>query len=403
MTRRTGLLLLENSGGRLHLVPLDALRSVLLLDPGPAHHRQRTAECTALPSGQAMWVDLDEISPHVVPDRAVADVLTAFGVTGLQPADSPMLPEDRRATPFFGNLVDPDWLSVSLGGKCDSRCVFCFTEWIRHQPSLTFDQAIRALDEAASIAGLETVVFTGGEPTIRKDLPELVRHASGNGFKVVGLQTNGHRLAEPAYLDEILDAGVATVLLSLHGVRSETHDGIARRKGSFALALEALRAMSDRGKCLVSVNFVVCRENAHEAESLPDLVHGVAPAAEIRYSFPIVEGAAYDNVETTLPPLPLFADLVARARSRTTGTISVANVPPCVSSKLGLANTYALRQRRSMLAVSPFAALSTPRGEMSAKLEACHGCRFSDDCTGLQLAYLRRFPEAHRHIDTPSP
>ena len=302
---------------------------------------------------------------------------------------------------MFGNLVDPTWLSVQLGGQCDSKCTFCFTEWIRHEPKLTFQQAKRALDEAAQIPTVETVVFTGGEPTIRNDLMELAGYAAVLGFRSIGLQTNGHRIANPVYLDRIVTAGFQKVLLSLHGVRASTHDSITCHRGSFELAHRALTALGRRKDVATEVNFVVCPQNKHEAREFVTLVRDAAPAASIRYSFPIVEGAAYDNIEATLPTMESYVETVAQAVRLAHSynlRVSTANVPPCVSSAVGLPPNYLLSQRRTMLGVSPFVSSSAQRGELSAKVAACEACLFARDCGGLQLAYLREFPLAYQHF-----
>ena len=396
----TELLLLTHDNRRLHLVPLEALRSVVLFATGSDDPGQATAVCTALPSGQVVHVNCEEIRPYLLPDDAVSATLARFSVAGLRPAGSPMLVGDRQVLPMFGNLADPTWLSLSLGGQCDSSCVFCFTEWIRHEPRLTREQAMRALDEAVSMGTVESVVFSGGEPTLRKDLPDLVSHASTNGFASIGLQTNGHRLADLRYLNGLVASGVSHVLLSLHGALAETHDKITRRRNSFALALRALTLMAADDRLFTEVNFVICPQNMEETDDFLDLVHRVAPKAAVRYSFPIVEGAAYDNMESTLPDLHTFADRVSAAVERAAGTIqvSVANVPPCISTAVGLPPTYTLSQRRSMLGVSPFVSSTILRGEVAAKLQACDGCHFAHNCDGLQLPYLRRFPHAHQHV-----
>ncbi|TWG00285.1 radical SAM protein [Kitasatospora viridis] len=394
------LLLLTATDRRLHLVPVHALRCVVLSDTGGGAPDRRMVACTALPSGEAVQVIRDEIRPYAVPDEAVAAVLTRFEATGLRPAASPASAEQRQALPVFGNLTDPSWLSLSLGGQCDSACVFCFTEWIRHEPRLTRDQAVRAVEVAAAIGTVSGVVFTGGEPTLRKDLPDLIRHASAKGFTSIGLQTNGHRLADPGYFELLVGSGVTQVLLSLHGASPGTHDRIARRPGSFALALRALASLAADDRVRAEVNFVVCAQNASETEEFLDLVRRVAPGAAVRYSLPIVEGAAHDNAESTLPSLRTFVERVSAALARAAGDVqvSVANVPPCIASAVGLPAAYTLSQRRSMLGVSPFVSSAVLRGEVAAKLHVCGGCPFADDCDGLQLPYLRQFPEAHRDL-----
>ena len=63
-------------------------------------------------------------------------------------------------------------------------------------------------------AGIPHVVFTGGEPTLRDDLPELIAHAESNG-QVSGLLSDGLRLADPAYLDSLLKTGLDHVMIVL--------------------------------------------------------------------------------------------------------------------------------------------------------------------------------------------
>jgi len=61
-------------------------------------------------------------------------------------------------------------------------------------------------------AGIPHIVFTGGEPTLREDLPELIRHAETLG-QVSGLLTDGLRLADPAYLESILQTGLDHIMI----------------------------------------------------------------------------------------------------------------------------------------------------------------------------------------------
>ena len=394
------LLLLDQLNSRLHILPVGTQGSVTLLS-GAVNENEHVRLYLALPSHQLLYADPREISPFTVPDSELAGALERFQVDGLRVASAPALEPDSRALPLFGNLVDPTWLSIQLGGQCDSKCTFCFTEWIRHEPKLTFLQAKRALDEAAQIPTMEAVVFTGGEPTIQNDLMELVDYAAARGFRSIGLQTNGHRIANPVYLDRIVTAGIRKVLLSLHGATASTHDRITCHLGSFELAHRALIALGHRKDIATEVNFVVCLQNKHEAQEFVALVRDAAPAASIRYSFPIVEGAAHDNIEATLPTLKSYVETVAQAVQLAHSYnlhVSTANVPSCVSAEVGLPSNYLLSQRRTMLGVSPFVSSSIQRGELSAKLAACETCLFARDCGGLQLAYLRKFPLAYQHF-----
>lgn len=338
-----------------------------------------------------------EVDGRVIADADLHAVLHDAGVSGLRAAGSPKdLPDDL---PLAGNLVDPSWLAIALGGQCPSRCSFCFTEFIRREPGLDASMVERILQRAAQIGTIDTVVFTGGEPTIRPDLAALIARATELGFTRVELQTNGHRLADAALVEQLTQVGLTGVLLSLHGATARTHDAIVGVRGSFELALKALRNAVCQG-LHATVNHVVCQQNLEESAALVDTVDAVSCSVAIRYSYPIVEGAAWTNAGTLLTSLPDFVDAVvaARAARRGNGLIETANVPPCISKRTGTSPSYLLSQRRTVLLASPFYRGMHHRGELLAKLDACAGCADAPDCDGLQVPYLMQFRDAHQHV-----
>ena len=62
--------------------------------------------------------------------------------------------------------------------------------------------------------GFRTCIFTGGEPTLREDLPDLVAHAEHNG-QITGLNTNARRLADPGYVEKLVSAGLDHVQITV--------------------------------------------------------------------------------------------------------------------------------------------------------------------------------------------
>jgi radical SAM protein with 4Fe4S-binding SPASM domain len=70
--------------------------------------------------------------------------------------------------------------------------------------------------------GIPHIVFTGGEPTLRDDLPELIAHAESLG-QITGLNTNGRRLADPSYVATLVDAGLDHVQVTVESSDSGIH------------------------------------------------------------------------------------------------------------------------------------------------------------------------------------
>lgn len=386
------MILLSQSTGRLHLVeepegPVGC--------GGPP--RAGLDEYLDVMSGHTVHLPPSDVRGKLIADRELRAVLLAAGVSGLRPVGDPLPRADEL--PLAGNLHNPSWLAVAVGGQCASHCSFCFTEFIRRDPHLDAATIERILVLAAQIDSIESVVFTGGEPTIRPDLIELITRAAALGFPRIEVQTNGHRLADLSYLRGLVDAGVTSVLLSLHGSAPTTHDAIVGVPGSFDLVTQALRNLVDEG-APTAVNYVVCRQNIAECDAFVRLVDAIDEDTPIRLSFPIVEGAAWTNAASLVTSLPAFAEVVAGARAIRAGRgrIEAANVPPCVAAAAGTPPAYTVAQRRTVLLASPFYRGLHDRGEVLAKVSSCDGCDAAGDCDGLQLPYLMRFPDAYDHV-----
>lgn len=151
----------------------------------------------------------------------------------------------QNAMPLPGESRVGERLHVCVGYACNNNCVFCMEEdregrWNRlvHQ---TVGDVRRMLTQDPSI---QEVMFTSGEPTLHEHLPEYIRMARDLGYRVVGLITNGRRLAYRPYLETLLEAGLNHVLVSIHGPDARTHDALVRTRGAFEQALRGLANLS---------------------------------------------------------------------------------------------------------------------------------------------------------------
>jgi MoaA/NifB/PqqE/SkfB family radical SAM enzyme len=129
-------------------------------------------------------------------------------------------------------------------------------------------------------AGVPHVCFTGGEPTLRGDLVELVRYAEGQG-QVTGLTTDGRQLRELDILDGLLLAGLDHVQITLASHRPEVHDSIVGQDGAWEDVEAGLRNALDEDIYVV-VHIVVIPANADEvAETVNHLAELGVPAVAL--------------------------------------------------------------------------------------------------------------------------
>src|SRR5262245_44910124 len=134
--------------------------------------------------------------------------------------------------------------TLRLTLACDNRCVFCAQTGLADggaDPS-PLDARLAAL--AATAEGLS---FTGGEPALDPALPEAVAAARRAGFRRVGIQTNGRRLAEPGFARDLAARGLTDVHLSLHGAEAAVHDYHTGQPGSFARLVAGIAAARAAG------------------------------------------------------------------------------------------------------------------------------------------------------------
>ncbi|HHX42219.1 MAG TPA: radical SAM protein, partial [Armatimonadetes bacterium] len=134
-------------------------------------------------------------------------------------------PSLERIPAFSAPVSAPYKVDLALTYRCNNACAHCYNEPGRKaMPSLTTTEWRDALDRLARL-GVLHVIFTGGEPTLFPDLIELIRHADHLG-PIVGMNTNGRRLAEPGYVRALARAGLSHVQVTLASCRAEEHNAI---------------------------------------------------------------------------------------------------------------------------------------------------------------------------------
>lgn len=151
------------------------------------------------------------------------------------------------------------YLRVSLTDACNLRCVYCMPEDICFRPSssLLQDAEILTLVRVASSLGVDKVRLTGGEPTLRQGVVELVQALRAiPGIKRLAMTTNGVRLAELAR--PLAEAGLDQVNISLDTLDPAKFRHITRR-GHLEDVWEGIAAAEAAGLSPVKLNCVVAR------------------------------------------------------------------------------------------------------------------------------------------------
>jgi GTP 3',8-cyclase len=149
-------------------------------------------------------------------------------------------------------------LRVSVTPRCNLRCSYCDPLGMGHKDPLGTVSVVdvRHVVEAAVGLGMTSVRFTGGEPLLRRELPEMIAHARAAGVEDVAITTNATLLKRR--LPELLDAGLQRVNISLDAV-DEAVFNRTTGGGSSKPVWAGIDELLSRGLHPVKLNAVVMR------------------------------------------------------------------------------------------------------------------------------------------------
>jgi len=174
---------------------------------------------------------------------------------------------------------------VQLSRRCNNSCLFC------SQPKFDYDLP---LEEAKSRIttlkgkGVNEIIFTGGEPTLNRDLAAIVRFTKNIGLEL-RMITNGINLADAAFVHGLVLAGLQRVVISIHAHDKGMHEELSQNPGSFEKALEGIGAAVAEGM-RVSFNITI---NSKNCGSLSGLVRFLAGR------YPSVRHYVFNNLDIT--------------------------------------------------------------------------------------------------------
>lgn len=169
-----------------------------------------------------------------------------------------------------GRMID--YLRISLTDRCNLRCIYCMPEEgvepLCHNDILTYDEILR-ISRCAAELGISKIKLTGGEPLVRKNCAALAKQLKEiPGIEKVTLTTNGLLLAQQ--LDDLLDAGIDAVNISLDTLDPQRFKKIARRDGLKEVlhSIEATLAHPELSVKINSVPVIKEKENFVELAGL---------------------------------------------------------------------------------------------------------------------------------------
>jgi hypothetical protein len=290
-------------------------------------------------------------------------------------------------------------VDVVMGHSCNLNCRFCMGEDRMRGKDFSFN-VLKSSLLGLRRQGYPSVVFNGGEPTMRKPLRRLVRLSSYLGFSSIGVQTNGLMLSDMDFLRGLVSDGIGWIGITVPTVHRALYDRIVSRDGAHSLLMEALRNIMTlrEEKIGFGLEFDIVLTPEALGRLPDDIMVLSAYSSIINIKFPGCRGNAL--VSGSIPKIEDAASAVRKALAAFPDNGGqVQYMPHCM-----------LRGHESSLMdismqdimVSEGGRLSDFRDAFShthVKLEACIGCSRHASCPGVDRGYvgIHGMPDIRRY------
>jgi uncharacterized Fe-S cluster-containing radical SAM superfamily protein len=318
--------------------------------------------------------------------------------------------------PLGDEVVRLPKVEIYVTDVCNNRCSYCTTGWdntenkrssLKHVPRET----IRAHLEEHFARGARRVVFQGGEPTVRRDLGELLADARAVGYEATTVFTNARVAASPIGARWLASMNVTWFQVSIQGGTAEAHDASVVAARAFGQTIEGTRRLLALGQ-RVKVNGVLTR---HLLDTLGEFASQMIALQPEEVGLDVVrpspafapERASYEDL---LPRLSRYSSALRDALLSMNAAgvpARVISCPPCLVP--GAEHLVSEEQAGTVTQIPSGAFMHklTQRRSLQVKPESCAACAYDEGCPGVFGLYAEQYgfdelrPIAERRLVEP--
>jgi len=282
-------------------------------------------------------------------------------------------------------MVELTKIEIVTGFSCNNNCLFCSVRRKRYDKSL--EELKKDIDLSVKERPKE-INFTGGEPTIRTDIFELIKYTENKNVKEIRITTNGRILSYKGFTKRLVDNGLTGAIFSIHAHIPELHDYLTQVKNSFLQTLQGLKNLKEFTDS-IDVNIVINKKNYIHLPILTEMLFGKFDVRAICLIFPIIDGNILEN-KFLIPDYQEIKEYLYRSLDIAEGmkkTIWVLNVPSCFFKGY---EKYAScgELKTKMIWPDMDVNLDEQRKKDNIKIDVCSSCKYNSSCIGIQPRYI---------------
>jgi len=218
---------------------------------------------------------------------------------------------------------------IQVTRRCNQQCIICSNP--PQENKLTLEKACELVDTLIE-DGIEGINFSGGEPTIWEPLPGLIKYATENNV-ACRITTNAQKTSDKGFLEELLEAGLRQIHISIYSHKKDVQDHISQNPGSLDNIISTLENLKSHREVYVSVNIAIFKQNVdHLAQTVNFIIN----------NFPYVEHFSFNNLDPNTTRVREHPEVIPRLNDmelplfkafnlidKTGRTFRISRVPLC--------------------------------------------------------------------------
>ncbi len=203
-------------------------------------------------------------------------VYTISTLAGTEKIDPVSYLEVGKEEPFSHQYSAPLRMDMALTFRCQNDCLHCYSGGPHETAELDTEKWKQIIDKLSKV-GVFILTFTGGEPTLREDLPELLLYAQTKGM-VTGLITNGRRLKDKSYVEKLEKVGLDFAQITLESHNPKIHDLMTGANGSWKETVAGIKNLA-QSQIYPTTNSTLSKHNAADFLDTVDFIKSLNVAA----------------------------------------------------------------------------------------------------------------------------
>jgi radical SAM protein with 4Fe4S-binding SPASM domain len=275
------------------------------------------------------------------------------------------------------------FMYLDCGSVCNNNCLFCIQKKIRcNRSTNSILKDIRRTKKEC-----DRIHFTGGEPTLRKDIVQLVSYAKRLNFQKIRILSNGRMFSYPSLCKRLAEAGMNEAYICIYGHNAAMHDFHTRTQGSFFQTIHGIKNLA-RARIDLTANVVITKLNYMYLETIVSMLSRLGVHS---INMDLVDVTNCDNApkDAILPfmsdTIPFIKKAIHTALENGVN-ILVEAVPACLLSDYSQFLNFFEHGPRVSVSKRLYG-YSTHKKGFYKKFEQCPECKYFSRCLGTWKSY----------------